>query len=649
MLLLFLFGLMIRLVFMPFATHSDLLSMYFRAHLMAVHGFWGLPTNQFLAHLIYSLNLKVMQWVGFDFSQIFLLPFGLNLGSLTASVGDWLRFTALPNINSVLFWLKLPHLLVDTLVFAALDKYFRNHRHRTLILASWWLNPVNIYAFYIFSRHDVFTLAALFLAILFTTRNRVAAAAISLFAAIQIRVQPFLLAPVFAVTWWKNRNNLRFLLFHIIISAAAIGTYMLVVNMLPFDRLAYNQLLEINSDPVSGNSVSVVGIPSRHSQQVSGTSISGIPVFLMLYAIVGGIYLWRGSRQPSEKDRLKVINTMLLLVMTMYFAINPFSPHYFVWLSLYITLAIAFAPKALYGYAMMIVGWMMMGIFDSDVTWFSQNLFTPISNDLFRTPQLPLILQSKFVAASTLFVLGRAVLALGAAYLLFTAVFQEKLVKLKKLVKPLTGIFIFWLGMTAVATGVHAVPAPAVEVAADTNVLSIDELPVGQTFVSPVDTFGAVEIRLGTNRQAGEELFVFRLKEEGSPNWLYEAEYQRNDLYNGYYYPFGFPPVQNAAGKIYYFEISRINHSGLPLQVFTNDNEYASGSLMVGGQPIDDQDLSFVVVSQVSGQSFLQRLKSQALVKYQAQRGFFLFYTLLIGATLGAFILLLVQPLLRRR
>ena len=40
--------------------------------------------------------------------------------------------------------------------------------------------------------------------------------------------------------------------------------------------------------------------------------------------------------------------------------------------------------------------------------------------------------------------------------------------------------------MTAVATGVHAVPAPAVEVAADTNVLSIDELPVGQTLSHPL-------------------------------------------------------------------------------------------------------------------------------------------------------------------
>ena len=74
---------------------------------------------------------------------------------------------------------------------------------------------------------------------------------------------------------------------------------MLVVNMLPFDRLAYNQLLEINSDPVSGNSVSAVGGPSRHAQQVTGTTISGIPVFLMLYAIVGGIYLW--ARQQAAK------------------------------------------------------------------------------------------------------------------------------------------------------------------------------------------------------------------------------------------------------------------------------------------------------------------------------------------------------------
>src|SRR5690606_11773295 len=140
---------------------------------------------------------------------------------------------------------------------------------------------------------------------------------------------------------------------------------------------------------------SAIGIPSRHAAQVSGTTILGMPVFLVLYAIVGSIYFFRHQKPSAEMANLWQLNRVLLVVMAIYFAVNPFSPHYFVWLSIFITLAIVFQPKILPWYGLGVLGWAIMGIFGHDVTWFSQNLLVPISTDLFRTPQLPLILQTR--------------------------------------------------------------------------------------------------------------------------------------------------------------------------------------------------------------------------------------------------------------
>ncbi len=115
--LLFLIGLLLKILVMPWAMHSDLLSMYYRSYLMADRGLWGLPTNQFLAHLVYAFNLLILRLAGWDLTAVFPTEFGLQLGSMTSSVGDWLNFTAQPQINSLLFWLKLPHLFADIAIF----------------------------------------------------------------------------------------------------------------------------------------------------------------------------------------------------------------------------------------------------------------------------------------------------------------------------------------------------------------------------------------------------------------------------------------------------------------------------------------------------------------------------------------------------
>ncbi len=623
----FFFGLTIKLLFLPFAMHSDLLSMYFRAHLMSEYGLWGLPTNQYLAHLIYAFNLKIMSFVSFDLQSLFALPFGLREGSLTSSVGDWLRFAENPNINAALFWFKLPHLIADIGIFTILYRYFASHRHRLIILASWWLNPVNIYAFYIFSRHDVFTLLALLGAVLFAARKQLLSSALAILAAIQIRVQPLMLLPVFVATWWKNRGELKNLFRPVMLVLLISALYFAVINLLSFDQDLFLNLTA--GEGLSKSGPSAVGVPSRHAAQAFGSNILGIPIFPLIYAVIGLIYFFFAKKTNSETSRLQQLNSVLVVVMSAYFAINPFSPHYFVWLSIFITLAIAYQPGVLPWYVLGIVGWMMMGLFGTDVTWFSQNLFVPISTDLFRTPQLALILQNKLAGlgfqSSGAFVFGRIILALGMIGIVWK-VYQKELNKVKKFLALLILIPAIYLSFPQ---PVSASPVPVIEHNSYDQLVELDQAPISQTFTSPSDSFGSIEVRLGTNRMEGNEKFVFRLKEAGANEWLYENEYERTDLYNGYYYPFGFPEVQEAEGEEYRFEIARPNYTDLPLHAYRDSST---------------GNLSFAVIADQPTNILVENIKSDLPEKINHQREFFTLYLPLLTLSVLATLVALLIP-----
>lgn len=626
---LFLFGLLIRLLLMPWAMHSDLLSMYFRAHLMAEHGIWGLGVNQYIGHFIYALNLVVLKAVDWNLESFFLHDYGVSAGSLTASVGDWLRFMEHPQINSFLFWLKLPHLLVDIGVFVALAKLFKKHTHRLLILASWWANPINLYAFYIFSRHDVFTAAAVLAVVVFAAQNRVIPTLLTLFVAIQIRVQPLLLAPVFLVQLWQQRKNYKSLLAKTALALVAIFAYLGILRMLPVTGPA---LQELSQNIPTISTPSAIGIPTRHATQAFGTTFFGIPIFLSLYAVIG---LWwvlqKGQSKAKYKTRFVELVKVTTTVMALYFAINPFSPHYFVWLSILLTLAVSVSPKILKWYALAVVGWVGLGIFSSDVTWFSQNLFAPVSTAVFRTPQINQILLPRFAAVgieqSILLLLSRLILA-GGLFALIWELYQEKLQPLLKKLPHLIGIGSLLLLLNATAPQAQAISVPAYQQPDATQQHDITNQPFRQTFTSSVDQFGSIEVRMGTDRSKLPGTFTFKLYEvleTGELESLYEAEYQRTDLYQGYYYPFGFVPITNAQGKTYLIELESQTHS--PIFVYTNS----------------DGELSYTVLTEGSGQELFRQIKETVSQKVQHQQTFFSFYTLLIGAILGILLVGIVQ------
>jgi hypothetical protein len=392
----FIFGLLLKLLLLPFAFHSDLVSMYWRANLMASHGLWGYQPSQVVGHWIYALNLKLMQLLGFDLAAIFHQPFGITPGKPTASTGDWLQFANLDNINAVLFMFKLPHLIFDVLVYLVLARKFKNHPRRSLILASWWLNPVNLYAFYIFARHDSITSFFMLLAVLLLANKKIVQAVFSLFLAIKTRAVPILLAPVLGVAALKEQLKLKDLLIKGLVSVLLVLGLSLVLENLPLNEQRLDRLL--NRPPAIGqtqlkenepfliakiSSLAGISLSSTHPQRVLGVSWAGIPVFPVLFLVLLIIQLL----QPKENNNLTYIARYSLAAFSLFFILSPLSPHYFVWLSIFITLVLALDYRYLWIYAEAVLWWLLWALWRNDLTMFSIRLFLPISQNIYYLPQ----------------------------------------------------------------------------------------------------------------------------------------------------------------------------------------------------------------------------------------------------------------------
>lgn len=630
---------------MPWAMHADLLSMSYRAYLMAEYGNWQLPVNQYLGHVVYALNLLLIKLFGFPLTDMFPVQFGLTPGSFTASVGDWLNFNSLSRLNEFLFWLKVPHLIVDSVLFWWLSTLFAKRRQQLLLLSVWWFSPVNLYAFYIFARHDVFTTLILLVAMLSTIRGKLSLAIVALVGAIQLRVQPLLLAPVFFADVLKYRPSWLILFRQIVIASIAVAAYLLAVQLLPIDRDELNRLTGRVITQSAG--VETVGVPVGHAQQAISGRVGGLPMFLLVYGLIGFLFFFF-AQKVSPKARLAQLNTVLLIVMALYFAINPFSPHYFVWLSLFATLGIGFRPRLFWPYAGAVVGWLIMGAFASDSFAITQNLFMPVSTSLFRTPQIHQIVAGRGIDPQLIFTAGRGILSLSLLILAAWAFIKDfwptlklSTAQAKKAVWPLVLV----LSLMFVPTRAQALTAPVVENAEYTNVIQLEPgQTIGQTFISPVDTFGSVEIRLQTDRIPGQQNLIVRLKEQGAQEWYYQAEYDRNDFYNKYYYPFGFPPVTDALGKTYYLELALaepVAAEKYPIKVMISDNNpYPDGMVMIDGEPQPELDMSFAVVADDTG-LFTQQLNQTLQSKFEHQRSFFIGYGVLLAANVFAIIFLL--------
>lgn len=617
LLLILLIGLLLRLLLMPFALQADLLSMTYRAHLMSEYGLWGFQPGQPLGHYLYALNLIILKPFFGELTQFFSTGHGLSLSSTTSSVGDWLNFVAHPQVNAFIFALKIPHLLADLAIFLLLSQLFAKHPKRLLILTLWWFNPVNLYAFYIFARHDSLTLLAIFLTILALSRGKILSSLLAFLVAVQLRFQPLLYLPLLLIHLWRRFAWTQ-------LSKAFFGSVLIILGFfllqknLPYNSDLYAQIRNLPETKIASSSSSfsfleLIQKPFSMATSVGGKStLPKLIIFTSLYALLNLFYFLLGK----SKNNLLQLSCALYLTLALYFLINDFSPHYYVWLSLFAVLALPLGKNFLYAYLVSILGWGLMGLLDVGNFAISQNLFLPVSSLIFNTPPLASSLpQIAWLgsAGSILFKFG----LLWSCWLVFRYLLAgwQTPRHFKRLLKPGTTLFLLFSLTFAFSKPVQAVKIPVLRQENDSKILLEVGQPYSASFTSSASEFGALDLKFDTSRSQQKKQIIFRLKSSEAKEWLYENTYQVADFYNRAFYPFGFPIVSNALDQKFTYEVELINESDLPLYIYTD---------------------TFVISREGNLNELGQLIWTDLQAKWQAQQSFWIFWLSLMGINLLA-------------
>lgn len=451
-----------------------------------------------------------------------------------------------------------------------LSRIFKKNKKKNLILALWFFNPVNIYAFYIFSRHDSFTLLALLLTTFFLAKDKILGAVLSFFAAIQIRFQPIFYLPLYFIHVFRNfKINPKFTK-KLLIALAIILAVIFLEKQLPFDNQSLDQLKGIIPTKI----VSKDRAPSRLLELISkpfyylskdNTSYRQA-FFLLTYIFLSLSYFFI-KKSKNFKEAFLNLNLISYIALAIYFVINDFSPHYFVWLSGFATISVVINKKFLPGYLLSILGWGIMGIFSTDNFAITQNLFLPISPLIFNTPQIGYVVQN----SPKLFILGRIILNIGLLWSGFIAakyVFRDmySFKDWKKVFK--IGLVILASMMWIAPNKVEAAKIPIIKLETNEKVFLEPGVTYQNEFTVNNNEFGSLDLKFDTGRSGKDHELLFRLKEINSEDWYYQAKYNTADFYNNAFYPFGFPTINNSLNKTYLFEVEVLNKPDLPFAIY---------------------------------------------------------------------------------
>jgi hypothetical protein len=207
----FVAGLLVRLLLMPFAAHSDLMHMYWGAHLIPYHqeftlGFEGLLRYAHAGYLWLTTSLFPSAdslWIH-HIDDFFLNPFA---SPLVVSSQGWFDFVSHPQIYRTLFLLKLPYLFFDLACAFLLYRLGSDRAKSRLMFTFWWLNPILIFAVYVFGRHEVIALFFIILSIYLIERGRWRGGLLALGVAVAVRYYAIFLLPFYVLSLGPARRK----------------------------------------------------------------------------------------------------------------------------------------------------------------------------------------------------------------------------------------------------------------------------------------------------------------------------------------------------------------------------------------------------------------------------------------------------------
>lgn len=334
---LFLLGLFIRLIVMPFTAHYDLRGINFAVyqlpfnHIVNIYKVAESGSIDYLTNVNFGREYFIYPPLTYftlgSFMWILKPLYGGEFVHWIEGYGnDILRVLTHPHVFRYLFLMKIPYLFFDVLMIFGLYKFVSTDKDRSLILKYWWLNPIVIFLPYMWGQFDIIPAAISILALWYLRKNPIFGSLLFGLAA-AYKNYPLMFLPLIILVAAKNWRQA------VVMFTAGIAPFILTV--LPFVSQSFFRSTVLLSTQSQKMLDFMWGI---------GGDI-GIYPFVIGYALIA---FWSFYHARKNHNYLGPIVMSLL----MYYSVTNFHEQWFMWivpfLVLYAVKNINFRPLFLF-------------------------------------------------------------------------------------------------------------------------------------------------------------------------------------------------------------------------------------------------------------------------------------------------------------
>ncbi len=328
----FLFGLLLRLIVMPFTGHWDIRGINFAIYNLPYKGITNIYEVAAHAPVDYFVNVNFgrdyfiyppLTYATLGATMMILKPFyGSEFRTWIEGYGNDLSAVIThPHVWRYLFLMKLPYLFFDTFLLYTLMKFFQKKKLQELALKYWWLNPIVIFLPYIWGQFDIIPTAVMLLGVLFGTKNKPYSAALLFGLAASFKNYPLLLLPFLAVVTGKN--------FVHMCKIFVTGLIPFILTTLPF----FNHEFFRSTVLFSWQSQKMLDFNLR---------ISSADLIYPFFIGYTAIFLWS---LYAYHQRPNTLHKPITLILLLYYATTNFHQQWFMWVMPYLVIIITNDPK----------------------------------------------------------------------------------------------------------------------------------------------------------------------------------------------------------------------------------------------------------------------------------------------------------------
>ncbi len=370
-------GILIRVIFMPFTAHNDFLSEHIRVFQIA-EGIDFYPSFfQFVSHYMDAIFMKILLPFIPNASEVFV---PLSGGSTTIEIANYMNFVDTNYIFRTLFMLKIPYLVVEMITVFLIIHLIKERKNILQVTKFLMINPVTIYAVYIFGRYEIYVFFLLMMSFYFAIRKRNYYLC-GLFFGLSIvgrAYTAFLLPVLFMLLPKKIKNRIIFLVFSL-----------LPISFVYFFEKFYNR-------GGQGEMLLVEGQFARFLFDYSLIALGGfkIQLFTLSYALLLIVVFYLTYRIKVrntgtsylifESSQFYTVSIFCLLFFLIFYLTTPSAAQWFNWFIPFAAIVIAKKPKYFTLFYIFIGSWFCFWIFNSDIGVFTPYLFGPLDGEYFH-------------------------------------------------------------------------------------------------------------------------------------------------------------------------------------------------------------------------------------------------------------------------